>query len=103
MNKFSVGAEEFDSLTKTLYIDSRTGGRMLDISNPLPNGIVYQMLIPQTPDDDKRIAELAEEHPVEINESQIATIADDRTYRVTTSLAHESESNQLHLAYRYRA
>jgi hypothetical protein len=73
---------------------------MLDISNPLPNGIVYRMLIPHTPDDDKCIAELAKEYPAEIDESQIATIADDRTYRVTASLTHERDSDQLHLAHR---
>ncbi len=73
---------------------------MLDISNRLPNGIVYRMLIPQTPDDDKRIAEEAKEYLVEIDESKITTIADNRTYRVTASLIHESESNQLHLAHR---
>lgn len=73
---------------------------MLDISNSLPNGIVYRMLIPQTPDDDKRIAELAKEYPAEIDESQVSTIVDNRTYRVTASLVHERESNQLHLAHR---
>lgn len=89
-----------DSAIKTLYTDNRIGGRMLGISNSLPDRIVYRMLIPQTPDDDQRIAELAKEHPAEIDESRIATIADDRTYRVTASLVHESESNQLHLVCR---
>jgi hypothetical protein len=89
-----------DSLIKTLYTDSRTGGCMLDISNSLPNRIVYRRLIPQTAADDKHIAELAQEYPAEIDESRIATIADARTYRVTASLVHESESNQLHLVCR---
>jgi hypothetical protein len=73
---------------------------MLDISNSLPNRIVYRRLIPQTAADDKHIAELAQEYPAEIDESRIATIADARTYRVTASLVHESESNQLHLVCR---
>jgi hypothetical protein len=74
--------------------------RMLDISKSMGR-LVYQMLIPQTPEDDRRIAEDAKKFP-EIAGSRMSAISDGRTYRVVESMVHERDSNQLHLVHLVR-
>jgi hypothetical protein len=74
---------------------------MIDITTPMGD-FAYRRLIPRTDADLKRIAEIAAEITAEIDEAKISTITDYQKYRVTKSLTHESESDQLHICWRTR-